>query len=126
MNTKRDGVEVMIVETGERFNSLQACADYLGVNVSWLGRVVRGQNNLYTIHGYHIVRTDDICDEVDYEVREHRGRPGVKVRILETGEIFDSISDCASAIDGSPGAIHDIINGNRKRQTHKGLHFEMV
>lgn len=126
MNTKRDGVEVMIIETGEKFNSIQACADYLGVNVSWLGRVVRGQNGLCTVHGYHVIRTDDICDETNYSDRDHFGRPGVKVRVLETGEIFDSITECANTIGGSPGTIHDILHGNRKRQTHKGFHFEMV
>ena len=43
------------------------------------------------------------------------GTPKKKVRIVETGEIFESISDCAKAI-----------NGNKKYQTHHGLHFEEV
>lgn len=126
MSTKRDGVEVMIVETGEKFNSIQSCADYLGVNVGWLGRVVRGQNGLCTVHAYHIIRTDNACNVTKYIERDHLGRPGVKVRVIETGEKFDSITKCANAIGGSPGTIHDIVHGNRKRQTHKGFHFEIV
>ena len=31
-NTKRKGVAVTIVETGEKFNSIKACADYIGGN----------------------------------------------------------------------------------------------
>lgn len=35
-DTKRDGVRCEIIETGEVFNSLQACADRLGVSARWL------------------------------------------------------------------------------------------
>lgn len=124
-NTKRDGVRVRIVETGAEFNSIQACADYLGVNASWLGKVTRGGEGLCTCHGYHIVPID-ISKEIDLKRYEYRGRPGTKVKIVETGEVFDSISECADAIGGSVGSIHDAVYGNRTRQTHKGYHFELA
>lgn len=120
----RDGVFVKIVEIGEVFNSLQACADYLGVNVSWLGKVVRGSDNLYTVHGYHIVKLNDDIDMDD--LMTYRGRPGIRVKVTETNEVYPSITECANAIGGSPGAIHDVIHNNRKRRTHKGMHFELV
>lgn len=125
-DTRRDGVPVIIVETGERFNSIQSCANHLGVNASWLGRVVRGNDRLYTVHGYHVVRESNIYDERDYEKKEHRGRPGSKIKIVETGKKFDSISDCAKSLDGSVGSIHDAIHGNRNRKTYRGLHFELT
>lgn len=120
-NTKRDGVRLIIEETREEFNSIQACADYLGVGASWLSRVVNGDRGLCTIHGYHIRRIDD-----EHYVRRRRGRSGVKIRIVETGEEFESISECARHIQGSAGTIHDILHNNRGRITHRGYHFEFV
>ena len=119
--TKRNGVRVRIVETGEVFNSIQACADYLGVNVHWLGQVVRGDRGLCTCHGYHVVAYDEDL----YSMRtEYRGRPGVRLKNIETGEIFGSITECARCINGSPGAIHDVLSGRRK--AYKGYHFVVV
>ena len=124
---KRSGVRIEIKETGDVFNSLQECADYLGVNVSWLGRVSRGDGNAVTCRGYHILRLDDsLGHDRDLSKTEYRGRPGVKVKIVETGEVFDSIYACAKHVGGSPGTIHDVINNKRNRTTHKGLHFEIV
>ena len=40
------------------------------------------------------------------------GSPKCKVRIVETGEVFESIGSCARAINGD--------------QAHKGYHFEAV
>ena len=82
-NTKRDGVKVRIVETGEEFNSIQSCANYLGVNAHWLGQVVKGNRGLRTCRGYHIVAVDG--SDNNLYLNEYRGRPGVKVEIVETG-----------------------------------------
>lgn len=46
------------------------------------------------------------------------------VRIVETGEIFDSQIKCAEAIDGDAANISSCLNG--KLGSHKGLHFERV
>ena len=123
-DTKRDGVRIRIEETGEEFNSIRACADYLGVNAGWLGKVSRGDDGLSTCHGYHILRVDDPKPS---RVRNtHRGRRGQKVQIVETGAIFNSITECANYIDGSPGTVHDVLHNNRNRTTHKGFHFKEV
>lgn len=49
---------------------------------------------------------------------------GRKVRIVETGEEFDSIKDCAAHISGNHRHISDCLNG--KLRTHKKLHFEEI
>lgn len=63
-----------------------------------------------------------------YGMRGHKnpngGRKGIKVMITETGEIFDSIKDCANAIDGSDRRICDCLNG--KMCTHRGYHFKRI
>ena len=49
---------------------------------------------------------------------------GTPVRIVETGETFDSISECARRIGGSQQHISDCLSG--KQSTHRGYHFEYV
>lgn len=51
----------------------------------------------------------------------HKGR---KVKIVESGEIFGSIRDCARKINGNQPSINRCLSGDRK--THRGLHFEYV
>lgn len=124
--TKRDGVRVRIVETGEEFNSIRACAFRLGVDVTWLGKVTRGNNGLSTCKGYHIIRVEDPRANYDISRKEYRGRKGRAVRIVETGETFNSISECADAIGGSAVSICEILRGHNRRATHMGYHFEYV
>lgn len=54
------------------------------------------------------------------------GSPKVKVRVVETGEEFDSISDCARRIGSNPtkNKIRACLDG--KRKTHMGFHFEAI
>ena len=52
------------------------------------------------------------------------GRKGRKVRIIETGEEFESIKDCALSINGNDRAICDCING--KLHSYKKYHFEAI
>lgn len=44
------------------------------------------------------------------------------VRIIETGEVFDSIANCAESINGDSASISNCLNGRMK--THRGLSFE--
>ena len=48
----------------------------------------------------------------------------IKVKVIETGEIFESMSDCAKAIGGTISGIHDCKKGRQK--THNGYHFEWI
>ena len=120
------GIKVKIVETGEIFDSVKSCADYISASPSSVSKVVLGNNRYHTCHGYHIVPADRLISDVDIHRKEYRGRPGIKVRVVETGKEYNSIADCAKAINGSPGTIHDILHNNRNRSTHKGLHFECI
>lgn len=47
-----------------------------------------------------------------------------KVRIVETGEVFSTMSECARHIGGSKRHISECAHGTR--QTHMGYHFEHV
>lgn len=61
------------------------------------------------------------------EVRsEFSGSRKKKIRIIETGEIFNSISDCARYIGDDPSHTHISSCIHGRRQTHKGFHFEEI
>ena len=48
------------------------------------------------------------------------------VRIIETGEIFDSIKECADAIGAKSQNVQAALNGSYNHHTVKDLHFEYV
>lgn len=48
----------------------------------------------------------------------------VKVRVIETGDIYRSARECARAINGSQAHISRCLNGEYK--SYRGLHFERV
>lgn len=50
------------------------------------------------------------------------GRKPTPIRIPETGEVFESIHECARRIGGDPSHISDCLAG--KRLSHRGYHFE--
>ena len=45
-----------------------------------------------------------------------------RVRVIETGEIFNSQEECARAVGGSIAGLSMALNG--KRKSHKGYHYE--
>jgi len=53
-----------------------------------------------------------------------QGRQKVPVRIVETGEVFESVASCAEAIGGTSGNISSCIHG--KLESYKGFHFQKV
>lgn len=52
------------------------------------------------------------------------GRKGKPFRIIETGEVFRTLDECAEAINGSSRRISDCLNGNQR--SHMGYHFEYL
>lgn len=52
------------------------------------------------------------------------GSPKRRVRIVETGEEFDSIGECARAIGGDQAHISNCLSG--RYHTHRGYHFEAI
>ena len=52
------------------------------------------------------------------------GRKSKPIRIIETGEVFDTLKECEEAIDGNNRHINDCLRG--RQRTHRGYHFEYV
>lgn len=53
-----------------------------------------------------------------------RSHEGQRVRIVETGETFESLTACANHIGGFKTAVSACLRG--KVKTHMGYHFEKV
>lgn len=49
-----------------------------------------------------------------------------RIRIVETGQEFDSQEECAMIIGGSKGGVSMVVNGKRKTNYYKGYHLELV
>ena len=47
-----------------------------------------------------------------------------KVKVIETGKTYESMTDCARAINGTISGIYDCEIG--RQSTHRGYHFEFV
>lgn len=52
------------------------------------------------------------------------GRKGKPFKIVETGEVFNTLKECEEKIDGDNRHINDCLRGRQK--THRGYHFEYV
>lgn len=52
------------------------------------------------------------------------GRKGKPFKIVETGEVFNTLYECEKAIDGNNRHINDCLRG--RQSTHKGYHFEYL
>lgn len=52
------------------------------------------------------------------------GRHGKPFRIIETGEVFQTLHECEKAIDGNNRHINDCLRG--RQNTHRGYHFEYI
>lgn len=88
-------------------------------NLEW---VTKSENML---HAYSTGLTKAPCSRgMLGKKNPNAGRKGRKVRIVETGEEFDSVKECAIAIDGNDRCICDCLNG--VQYTHRNYHFEDV
>ena len=52
------------------------------------------------------------------------GRKGKPFKIVETGEIFNTLHECESKINGNNRHINDCLKGRQK--SHRGYHFEYI
>ena len=75
----------------------------------------RAENLEWVTHGQNVHHA--------YRTGLNKGRR-TPIRIVETGEVFESISECARRIGCSISGISDCLTG--KNQTCLGYHFEYV
>ena len=52
------------------------------------------------------------------------GRKGKPFKIIETGEVFNTLKDCEEVIGGNNRHINDCLRG--RQRSHRGYHFEYL
>ena len=111
---------VRIVETGEIFRSQNECARHIGGSASGIHDCKTGRHT--THRGYHFEFQDDNGEwyAIDRPLKDNR----VRVKVIETGNVYDSISNCARAIGGSACGIQSCKDGRQKK--HHNYHFEFL
>jgi len=118
---------VQIIETGEIFESINATARYLGVDAAVVMDVVEGE--VHSVHGFHLkYYVDPIDDSVEilkcnnHYIPDHSKKTFSKpVRIIETGDIFNSIRSCALHLHTYPSSIRESI---KHGWAVRGYHLE--
>ena len=118
---------VRILETGETFGSIKDCARAIEGFDRNIKRCLDGVNKTY------LGLTFEYADDADVNTLSANAiskqcvkrRPyKTSIRVVETGETFPSIRECARSIGGDQGTISACLAGRHK--THKGYHYEYV
>lgn len=71
-----------------------------------------------------VTASENLKHAYDHNLRSAPCPNPRKVKIIETGEIFDTASSCARHINGTKQHVCECMNGSR--QTHKGYHFKEI
>ena len=58
--------------------------------------------------------------------RSAASKMGLRIMVVETGEIFDSYNEVARHIGGTSWGVSRCLDDNYPHKTHKGYHFEYV
>lgn len=64
------------------------------------------------------------CTWITMEEQHKNTRKITPIRIVETGEIFPSVAECARYLNGSGGNISSCLSG--RLEAYKGLHFQKL
>ena len=71
-----------------------------------------------------VSRSDNMKHAYRIGLSKPTDKNGKPVRIIETGEVFNSLTECAEAIGGREHTIYMCLNDKYNRKAHKGYHFE--
>lgn len=106
-------IPIIIEETGEMFDSIEDCAIAIEGDSELIRQCLNPKYNRKTHKGYHFIPVDDYTT----------GRKALKIKILETGETFNSVRECERVIDGSHT---NISKAAKSGESYKDLHFEFI
>lgn len=112
---------IRIVETGEVFKSQTECAKHIDGSSAGIHDCRSGKCE--THRGYHFEFQDGNGEWYSVERKEPRSIEK-RVKVVETGITYDSITKCAMAINGTVPGIVSCKSG--RQETHRGYHFDFL
>lgn len=73
-----------------------------------------------------VTGSENVKHAYDHNIRKPSGGRGPiqKIRIVETGQVFDNMAECGKFIKGDTGNISRCVRD--KNKTYKGYHYEVV
>lgn len=117
---------VRVVESGEVFGSIKACARGIRGYDANIKRCLDGKARTYLGLTFEYATDAEVnansyldCGSAKYVKRKPHTR---KVRVIETGKIYNSISECGTDVGGDTPGICGCLSGRHK--THRGYHYE--
>lgn len=106
-------ISIKINETGEIFDTIEDCARHINGDSELIRQCLHPDYNRNKHKGYTFTPLNGYAT----------GRKSLKIKISETGEIFDSARQCERAIDGRHC---NITNAAKTGRAYKDLHFEIL
>ncbi|MBC5745621.1 hypothetical protein FMM74_019140 [Lachnospiraceae bacterium MD308] len=127
---------VRCIETGEIYECMSDADRKLNVSLGSVSKCIVGKQK--SVRGFHFEKINEVGEEmvVFTERKEKLGKfakrkpigkdnPAAKVvRCIETGEIYECMSDADRKLKVSAGSVAKCISGRQK--SVKGLHFERI
>jgi hypothetical protein len=116
------GVRSMNEQNYDKERTCPVCGKefYPGFCYQW-GWRIGNESNPQLVCSYKCQRKWETSPERNKKPRQKRER--IPVKIIETGEIFGSLSECASWLNTTATVIHNKI---KNKKDFNGLHFERV
>lgn len=108
---------IICLETGEKYESVDKCAKTIGVHRSSLYSALKKGHAAHGLHYYYAEKPKPPKEFFDHPVRQQP----VRVRCIETGEVFESIRKAMEMTGVSRRAIYHAITNEAG-----GLHWEAV
>ena len=73
-----------------------------------------------------VTGSENVQHAYDTGIRKPSGGRGplTKIKIVETGDVYDNMHECAKAVNGDSGNISRCVNGHL--ETYKGYHYIRV
>ena len=114
---------IICIETGMQYESVSEAARQTGIHRENIKTAINGKR--LSAGGYHWAQVDDTA--TIEELKKLNGKCKAakrKVLCIETGEIFDSITEAAKAVNGIPSGISSYLSGRYK--TAYGYHWKYL
>lgn len=115
--------QIICLETGEVYKSMTEAANITGFCRTNIEKCCSNQQK--TAHGYHWQFYNQELDSEEYRLglidKIGNGR-GVKILCVETGVVYNSITEAAKEINGDTSTIAKALKG--KRKFANGYHWE--